>query len=57
MEEQHKGHNIKAEKQPHENWQLPPFDPTTNFSLLGYIIDKFEKKDVLKSKVDLILDK
>jgi len=37
-------------------WWLLPFDATTNFSLLGWFLDKFKKGPDSKENVDLTLE-
>lgn len=44
------------EKLPCENWEDPAFNSTTNFSLLGFILDWLRKSNNDKSKVDMNLD-
>lgn len=41
----------------YENWKEPAFNPATNFSLLGYIISLFCRRNKDKSVVDFIIDK
>lgn len=37
------------------NWRALPFDAATNFSLLGWIIDKFKKERKTEANIDLRL--
>jgi len=42
---------------PYEDWQDNAFNPTTNFSLLGYIMDFYQKKKKNKSIIDFKIGK
>lgn len=37
-------------------WRELPFDAATNFSLLGWLLDKFFKEKKSEEKIDLRLD-
>ncbi len=37
------------------NWWRLPFDATTNFSLLGWCLDKLKRRPDVKENVDLTL--
>ena len=37
-------------------WRSLPFDAVTNFSLLGWILDKLRKGEKTEEKIDLRLD-
>lgn len=39
-----------------QNWPDIPFDATTNFSILGWFLDKLKMRMGSKKKVDLILE-
>jgi len=49
--------NKKTTPSPYEGWRDPAFNPTTNFSLLGYIIDFFRKRKKDKGVVDFQINK
>lgn len=49
--------NKKNTRLPYEDWKDNPFNPTTNFSLLGYIIDFYGKKKRNKSVIDFKIGK
>ncbi len=44
------------ERRPFEEWSDPEFNPTTNFSLLGFILDRMRGENDSSRKVDLNLD-
>ncbi len=46
----------KTEKLPYEEWEDLAFNSTTNFSLLGFILDWLRKINNDKSKVDMNFD-
>ncbi|MDP2683237.1 MAG: hypothetical protein Q8P28_10660 [Deltaproteobacteria bacterium] len=55
-------HNHNQQQKPQEDigvniWWKLPFDPTTNFSLLGYILGGFHWESNLIKRVDLTLNK
>ena len=55
-------HNHNQQQKPQEDigvksWWKLPFDPTTNFSLLGYILGGFHWEANLIKRVDLTLNK
>lgn len=57
MEEDTKHKESTKTKTPsYDKWWQPPFDSTTNFSLLGWIADKSGYNVNSRKKVDLILD-
>ena len=39
-----------------QKWWQMPFDGKTNFSILGWLLDKFRKGPDSKEKVDLTLE-
>ncbi|MHC4457945.1 MAG: hypothetical protein ACYS0I_12845 [Planctomycetota bacterium] len=41
---------------PDSKWRRLPFDATTNFSLLGWFLDKLKKRPDSKENVDLTLE-
>jgi len=41
---------------PYQKWWYPPFDATTNFSLLGWLLDKLTFKNTSEKKVDFKLE-
>jgi hypothetical protein len=54
MKNNQKEKNI--ERLPYEDWEDLAFNATTNFSLLGFILDWFRKNNNDKSKVDMNFD-
>jgi hypothetical protein len=50
--------NVKSEKveASGSKWWRLPFDATTNFSLLGWLLDKLKKRPDSKENVDLTLE-
>jgi hypothetical protein len=55
MEEKKNDRSEKVESSD-SKWRRLPFDATTNFSLLGWILDKFKKRPDTKESVDLTLE-
>ena len=55
MEEKENTGTDKTERTAQKWWQMP-FDGKTNFSLLGWLLDKFNKKSESKENVDLTLE-
>ncbi len=55
MEEKKNVRSEKVEASGSKWWRLP-FDATTNFSLLGWLLDKFKKRPDSKENVDLTLE-
>jgi len=55
MEEKKNDRSEKVEASG-SKWWLLPFDATTNFSLLGWFLDKFKKRPGSKENVDLTLE-
>lgn len=37
-------------------WEEPPFDAMTNFTLLGFLLGKLLDKDGSEKKIDVVLD-
>ena len=54
--EEKKENNSDSVEQPGQNWPDIPFDATTNFSILGWFLDKLERRMSSKKEVDLILE-
>ena len=54
--EEKKENNSDSVGHPHQNWPDIPFDATTNFSILGWFLDKLISRMSKKKKVDLILE-
>ncbi len=55
MEEKKKNNSNNVEH-PDQNWPDIPFDATTNFSILGWFLDKLIRRMSSKREVDLILE-
>ena len=49
-------HNLSEDNPSDLNWRELPFDAATNFSLLGWILDKFTKGKKAEENIDLRLD-
>ena len=54
--EEKKKNNSDSIEHPDQNWPDIPFDATTNFSILGWFLDKLVRRMSSKKKVDLILE-
>ncbi|MBI5902069.1 MAG: hypothetical protein HZB84_01100 [Deltaproteobacteria bacterium] len=37
-------------------WEEPPFDPMTNFTLLGFLLGRLLDKDESEKKIDVVLN-
>ena len=55
MEEKENTRSDKTETIDTKWWRMP-FDGTTNFSLLGWLLDKLKKRPDSKENVDLTLE-
>ena len=54
--EDERGH-IPADGKPSaQNWSALPFDAATNFSLLGWVMDKLIEGGKRQAKIDLRID-
>lgn len=47
--------NPKPSELPQPDWQDLPFDDTTNFSILGWLLDKFGRGKDPRKSVDFTL--
>ena len=54
--EEKKENNSDSVEHPDQNWLDIPFDATTNFSILGWFLDKLTRRMSSKNKIDLILE-
>jgi hypothetical protein len=55
VDEKNENKLLHSEKLP-PPWQELPFDTTTNFSLLGWLMDKLSKRKSSKKEVDFTLE-
>jgi hypothetical protein len=52
-----KNENIPDKLEPSDrNLREIPFDATTNFSLLGWLLDKLSKRKSFKEKIDFTIE-
>ena len=54
--EEKKEENSGSVEHHDQNWPEVPFDATTNFSILGWVLDKLMRRKNSKKEVDLILE-
>ena len=54
--EEKKANTSGSIEHPDQKWPEIPFDATTNFSILGWFLDKLERRISSKKEVDLILE-
>ena len=48
--------NLESNGRTSEKWWQLPFDSTTNFSVFGWLLDKFKGRRNEKNKVDLTFE-
>ena len=54
--EQKKEKNISPTEKPEASWPELPFDETTNFSILGWVLDKLRRRKGSEKEVNFTLE-